>query len=85
MFVKKFEAPSLEQALAMVKTEMGPSALIISTQHIKGKWFQKSLVEITAALEKKAHQSPGYDDNTLMELFPHRRNDSPKYRRYQDQ
>ena len=32
MFVKKFEAQSLEQALKMVKAEMGPEALILSTQ-----------------------------------------------------
>ena len=54
MFVKKFEAPSLEQALKLVKTEMGPEALVLSTQEKRsGKLFSRRLVEVTAAAEKK--------------------------------
>lgn len=54
MFVKKFEAASLEQALAAVKDEFGPGALILSTQNRKGSIFQKSGVEVTAALTENA-------------------------------
>ncbi|NBX69146.1 MAG: hypothetical protein EBR01_09325 [Proteobacteria bacterium] len=54
MFVKKFEAPSLEDALKLIKTEMGPEALILSTQEKRsGKLFSRRLVEVTAACEKK--------------------------------
>lgn len=54
MFVKKFEAASLEQALAAVKDEFGPGALILSTQNRKGSIFQKPGVEVTAALTENA-------------------------------
>lgn len=55
MFVKKFEAPSLEQALKLVKAEMGPEALVLSTQEKRsGKLFSRRFVEVTAAVERKA-------------------------------
>ncbi|MFM8313731.1 MAG: hypothetical protein ACKOA8_05545, partial [Deltaproteobacteria bacterium] len=55
MFVKKFEAPSLEQALKMVKLELGPEALVLSTQEKKsGKLFSRKVVEVTAAADKKS-------------------------------
>ncbi|MBM4303587.1 MAG: hypothetical protein FJ112_04610 [Deltaproteobacteria bacterium] len=54
MFVKKFEAPNLEQALKLVKSEMGPEALVLSTQEKRsGKLFSRRTVEVTAAIEKK--------------------------------
>jgi flagellar biosynthesis protein FlhF len=54
MFVKKFEAPSLEEALKMVKSEMGSEALVLSTQEKRsGKLFSRRLIEVTAAAENK--------------------------------
>jgi flagellar biosynthesis protein FlhF len=54
MFVKKFEAPSLEEALKMVKSEMGAEALVLSTQEKRsGKLFSRRLIEVTAAAEGK--------------------------------
>lgn len=76
MIVKKFEAPSLEQALARVKHELGPNALILSTQQKKGgKWFQKSLVEVTAAFERRMREEleERFDESELKNVFPHRR------------
>jgi len=75
MLVKKFEAPSLEQALAQVKKEMGPNALILSTEQKRGTWFQKSLVQVTAAFEKRAREEmkEHFDEDELQQVFPHRR------------
>lgn len=79
MFVKKFEAPSLEQALAQVKQEMGPNALILSTQQKGGKWFQKSLVTVTAAFEKRSREElqEHFDEEELRQVFPHRKLSTP--------
>ena len=81
MFVKKFEAESFEQALALVKNEMGKGALILSTHHKKNRWYQKGKVEVTAALEKplepaveeQPKKAAEYDEETLKEVFIHRR------------
>lgn len=50
MFVKKFEAASLEEALSAVKEAFGPDALILSTENRKSGLFQKGGVQVTAAL-----------------------------------
>ncbi len=75
MFVKKFEANSMEEALAQVKGEMGPNALILSTQRKNKSWFQKPVIEVTAAHERKiiSEDSQNYDEETLAQIFPHRR------------
>ena len=77
MFVKKYEAPSLEQALSLVKSELGPNALILSTETKAKRWFNKPMVEVTAASEKKAesppHEENTFDEEALREIFPHRR------------
>jgi flagellar biosynthesis protein FlhF len=80
VFIKKFEAPSLEQALSMVKNELGPNALILSTQNVKGKWFNKPGVEVTAAFEKGAGEAAAaesakdsFSEEALLEVFPHRK------------
>jgi len=54
MFVKKFEASSLEAAIAAIKNEFGPGALILSTQQRKGNLFQKPSVEVTAAFTESS-------------------------------
>lgn len=74
MFVKKFEAESLEGALEKVKSELGPHALILSTQRKKDGWFNKPIVEVTAATGKK---SASNEATKLEEIFPHRKNQSP--------
>lgn len=85
MFVKKFEAPSLEQALAQIKSELGPNALILSTHEKRGKWFQKSLVEVTAAFERrvKEEMEARFDDTELERIFPHRREEAEREAREQ--
>ncbi len=60
MELKKFEAPTLAQALQVVKRELGPEAVILSTKNKRSAWglMNQSSVEVTAtvsheALEKK--------------------------------
>ena len=85
MQVKKFEAPSMELALAKVKESFGPNALVLSTQQKKKGWFQKPTVEVTAAFQKPraAASTPGrvsgsssVNEETLARVFPHRRRPS---------
>jgi len=56
MFVRKFEADSLEEALKDIKKELGPDAIILKTvtnKGIKGA-FKKKKIEITAAISEKS-------------------------------
>lgn len=77
MLVKKYEAETVEKALALVKEELGADALILSTKRKKDKWFHKSGIEVTAA--KPAEEKPrGFDPDSFSEkdlqrIFPHRR------------
>lgn len=78
MHVKKFEAASLDEALYLVKSELGPNALILSTQQKKKPWFNRATIEVTAAFETPKESPPRleqiFDENSLAEIFPHRRN-----------
>jgi len=57
MHIKRFEAGTLEAALARVKAELGPEALILSTRTLKKGscgfgLLSRSTVEVQAALER---------------------------------
>jgi len=54
MFVRKFEADTLDEALQSVKRELGPDAIILKTVTNKGLAgaFKKSKIEITAAISE---------------------------------
>ncbi len=56
MQVKKFEASTIAEALKLVKGELGPEAIILSTKnHRKGfGLLSKASVEVTAAISEKA-------------------------------
>jgi flagellar biosynthesis protein FlhF len=91
MFVKKFEAESIEGALEKVKRELGPNALILSTQRKKDGWFHKPIVEVTAATERKENPASPKSDESKMaeskleEIFPHRKADpQSRNRKYID-
>lgn len=55
MFVKKFEADTLDEALKAVKQELGPDAIILKTVTNKGLKgaFKKKRIEITAAISEQ--------------------------------
>jgi len=59
MHIKRFEAATLEGALARVKAELGPEALILSTRTLrKGSrgfgLLSRSTVEVQAALDRRS-------------------------------
>lgn len=75
MFVKKFAAPTLEDALRAVKKEFGDSALILSSVSHKGTLLKKGSVEVMAAKDKdkKPTPKPAVTKEDLERIFPHRR------------
>jgi flagellar biosynthesis protein FlhF len=69
MFVKKFEADTLEEALKAVKLELGPDAIILKTitnNGLKGA-FKKKRIEITAAISEKNFAKKSKVDKVLNE------------------
>ncbi len=67
MFVKKFEADTLEEALKAVKVELGPDAIILKTvtnNGLKGA-FKKKRIEITAAISEKSYEKKAKVDKVL--------------------
>jgi flagellar biosynthesis protein FlhF len=56
MELKKFEAPTLAEALQVVKRELGPEAVILSTKNIRSGWglMNRASVEVTAAVHPEA-------------------------------
>lgn len=67
MYVRKFEADSLDEALKAIKRELGPDAIILKTitnKGLKGA-FKKNRVEITAAISEKNYTKKARVDHTL--------------------
>lgn len=67
MFVKKFEADTLEEALKAVKVELGPDAIILKTitnNGLKGA-FKKKRIEITAAISERNFEKKAKVDKVL--------------------
>jgi len=56
MEVKKFEAPTLQEALETIKRELGPEAIILQTKKHKRGFglMSKASVEVTAAVSERA-------------------------------
>ncbi len=67
MYVRKFEADSLDEALKSIKRELGPDAIILKTVTNKGLKgaFKKNRVEITAAISEKNYTKKAKVDNVL--------------------
>lgn len=67
MFVKKFEADTIDEALKAVKAELGPDAIILKTitnKGLKGA-FKKKRIEITAAISEKNFDKKAKVDKVL--------------------
>jgi len=67
MFVRKFEADTLEEALKSIKKELGPDAIILKTitnKGIKGA-FKSKKIEITAAISEKSYVKKSNVDKVL--------------------
>lgn len=65
MLVKTFQAASMAEALRMVKTELGPDAMIMSTKKDKTGgffgFFSKPVYRVTAALDPARASAPKAD------------------------
>jgi len=67
MYVRKFEADTLDEALKAIKRELGPDAIILKTvtnKGIKGA-FKKNRIEITAAISEKNYTKKARVDHSL--------------------
>lgn len=76
MYVRKFEADTIEEALKDIKRELGPDAVILKTVTNKGLKgaFKKNKIEITAAISernyvKKAQVDQVLNDNQKDEFY----------------
>lgn len=63
MQIKKFEALNMQEAVRLIKSELGSDALILSTKKIKKGGsvfglFSRSLVEVTAAVDFEVENNP---------------------------
>src|SRR5438046_2931672 len=56
MQVKKFEAPTIQEALDTIKRELGPEAIILQTKQNKRGFglMSRSSVEVTAAVSDRS-------------------------------
>lgn len=69
MYVRKFEADTIEEALKDIKRELGPDAVILKTitnKGLKGA-FKKKKIEITAAISEKNYTRKAQVDTVLNE------------------
>lgn len=55
MRIKKYEAPSVHEALKLIKADLGPDAVILDTRSVRKNgpfgFLEKPIIEITAAIE----------------------------------
>jgi flagellar biosynthesis protein FlhF len=58
--IRTFRAPGAKEALEAIKEALGPEAVIIGTREVKGGFFRKSEVEVTAALPHTTAKPEAY-------------------------
>jgi flagellar biosynthesis protein FlhF len=79
MQVKKFEAPTLQEALDAIKRELGPEAIILQTkQNRKGfGLMSKGSVEVTAAVSEKALDKKSQFEKKIPDAYSQKLNQLP--------
>ena len=67
MQVKKFEAPTIQEALETIKRELGPEAIILHTKKNRKGFglLGNGSVEVTAAVSERALQKKGISEKKL--------------------
>jgi flagellar biosynthesis protein FlhF len=67
MQVKKFEAPTIQEALDTIKRELGPEAIILQTKKNKRGFglLSKDSVEVTAAVSERSLQKKDFAEKRL--------------------
>lgn len=70
MQVKKFEAPTIQEALDTIKRELGPEAIILQTKKHKRGFglMNKDSVEVTAAVSERSLQKKTFAEKRLPEV-----------------
>jgi flagellar biosynthesis protein FlhF len=62
MHYKKYRGDTVQEALRVIKEELGPGALVLSTQMVRASgprgWMGARVVEVTAAVEREAVSEP---------------------------
>jgi flagellar biosynthesis protein FlhF len=71
MQVKKFEAPTLQEAIETIKRELGPEAIILQTKQNRRGFglMSKGSVEVTAAVSDRAVQKKSQAEKKLPEAY----------------
>jgi flagellar biosynthesis protein FlhF len=69
MQVKKFEAPTIQEALDTIKRELGPDAIILQTKKHKRGFglMSKSSIEVTAAVSERSLHKKQYVEKRMPE------------------
>lgn len=69
MQVKKFEAPTIQEALETIKRELGPEAIILQTKKLSGGFglLSKPSVEVTAAVSERSIQKKKFTESRMPE------------------
>lgn len=67
MYVEKFEAETLDEALKAIKNKLGPDAIILKTKTNKGLagTFSKAKYEITAAISERTYEKKAKVDHVF--------------------
>lgn len=66
MRVRKFQADTMREALLQVKEELGPDALILRSQKVRGSFLGGGeRWEVTAGLEDRFYERPGEGTETV--------------------
>jgi len=71
MQVKKFEAPTLQEALDTIKRELGPEAIILQTKQNRRGFglMSKGSVEVTAAVSDRSRKKKEVLEKRLPEQY----------------
>ncbi|MBU6154012.1 MAG: hypothetical protein KGP28_06895 [Bdellovibrionales bacterium] len=82
MQVKKFEAPTLQEALDTIKRELGPEAIILQTKQNRRGFglMSKGSVEVTAAVSERAAQKKETVDKRIPESYKSKLSQAPASR-----
>jgi flagellar biosynthesis protein FlhF len=71
MQVKKFEAPTLQEALDTIKRELGPEAIILQTKQNRRGFglMSKGSVEVTAAVSERAVEKKAAVEKRIPDVY----------------
>ena len=74
MDLKRYRVNNIQEALQLIKKDLGPEAVIVSTRQVKeGKGtfglFGKTVLEVTAALDQEQKSAPAKTLHRLRQLL----------------